>query len=445
HSGQGEHGSQQASGQGADGANSDEIVGNKPTVSGERLRQGRKRVQSEVRLHQGPSAGDNTLQTERQKAAIANLIGRVRDIVVHNRAVQVRSDAPVSKAGQEASRNEHNSQYNQVDEKRRDHSWAGGFLGDLSGDHVDTGAQGRADAQCDCLEIVSSILIQFIRETTRENSTKLPMASRPASARSRKSASGAEQQQTQPQASSAKSRRTVHDDDVVRTGSAQSRGQLGGSQAWEANADNPTTSAAAEQLENSSNFGSQAAIMPANNGTDDEATGCWGKFKRGVRAVWMTKDTEDVSQNAELKIKTTLRELVMYCLFLVVICILVWRTNYTMDTRENRELYIKTTLRELIVYCLFLIVLMILTFGMTSSTMYYYTFVMNSLFLTTPTASGATFTSVKNFADWWGFAQGPLISGLYWDTWYNNANVTDPRERNFIYYENKLLGVPRMR
>ncbi|PAA56728.1 hypothetical protein BOX15_Mlig009305g2 [Macrostomum lignano] len=233
------------------------------------------------------------------------------------------------------------------------------------------------------------------------------MASRPASARSRKSASGAEQQQTQPQASSAKSRRTVHDDDVVRTGSAQSRGQLGGSQAWEANADNPTTSAAAEQLENSSNFGSQAAIMPANNGTDDEATGCWGKFKRGVRAVWMTKDTEDVSQNAELKIKTTLRELVMYCLFLVVICIL--------------------------------------TFGMTSSTMYYYTFVMNSLFLTTPTASGATFTSVKNFADWWGFAQGPLISGLYWDTWYNNANVTDPRERNFIYYENKLLGVPRMR
>uniref|UniRef100_A0A1I8G2W2 Polycystin-2 n=1 Tax=Macrostomum lignano TaxID=282301 RepID=A0A1I8G2W2_9PLAT len=94
----------------------------------------------------------------------------------------------------------------------------------------------------------------------------------------------------------------------------------------------------------------------------EEAHGCWFRFKRGVRAIW--------------------------------------RTNMTEDTREDRELYIKTTLRELIVYLFFLIVLMVLAFGMTSSTMYYFTSVMQA---------------------------------------------HDSREVNFVYYENKLLGVPRLR
>ena len=42
------------------------------------------------------------------------------------------------------------------------------------------------------------------------------------------------------------------------------------------------------------------------------------------------------------------------------------------------------------------------------------------------------------------FAEGPLVDGLYWETWYNGRNVSDD-ELGYIFYENKLLGVPRLR
>lgn len=42
------------------------------------------------------------------------------------------------------------------------------------------------------------------------------------------------------------------------------------------------------------------------------------------------------------------------------------------------------------------------------------------------------------------FAEGPLLDGLYWETWYNGEQL--PAESTgYIYYENKLLGVPRIR
>ena len=40
--------------------------------------------------------------------------------------------------------------------------------------------------------------------------------------------------------------------------------------------------------------------------------------------------------------------------------------------------------------------------------------------------------------------QSPLLNGVYWDTWYNGENIT-VNEQNYIFYENKLLGVPRIR
>ena len=36
------------------------------------------------------------------------------------------------------------------------------------------------------------------------------------------------------------------------------------------------------------------------------------------------------------------------------------------------------------------------------------------------------------------------MDGLYWESWYNNRNLTQD-ELGYIYYENKLLGVARMR
>ena len=36
------------------------------------------------------------------------------------------------------------------------------------------------------------------------------------------------------------------------------------------------------------------------------------------------------------------------------------------------------------------------------------------------------------------------MDGLYWETWYNNKAI-DKDDLGYIYYENKLLGVPRIR
>ncbi|XP_070544814.1 polycystin-2-like protein 1 isoform X3 [Ptychodera flava] len=123
----------------------------------------------------------------------------------------------------------------------------------------------------------------------------------------------------------------------------------------------------------------------------------------------------------------------------------LWRTRQTEDTKADRELHVKTTLRELIIYIIFVVVLCIVTFGMTSSTMYYYTKVMSELFLDSQfPETKNTYRGMTNMMDWWRFSQGPLLDGLYWEQWYNGENLTDD-EQGYIYYENKLLGVPRIR
>uniref|UniRef100_A0A8C8ZND3 Polycystin-2-like protein 1 n=1 Tax=Prolemur simus TaxID=1328070 RepID=A0A8C8ZND3_PROSS len=122
----------------------------------------------------------------------------------------------------------------------------------------------------------------------------------------------------------------------------------------------------------------------------------------------------------------------------------LWGTALTENTAENRELYVKTTLRELLVYVVFLADICLLTYGMTSSSAYYYTKVMTELFLHTPSDTGVSFQAISSMADFWDFAQGPLLDSLYWTKWYNNQSLGHG-SHSFIYYENLLLGVPRLR
>ncbi|XP_034993769.2 polycystin-2-like protein 1 [Zootoca vivipara] len=122
----------------------------------------------------------------------------------------------------------------------------------------------------------------------------------------------------------------------------------------------------------------------------------------------------------------------------------LWGTTLTENTAENRELYVKTTLRELLVYIVFLVDICLLTYGMTSSNAYYYTKVMSELFLETPTDSGISFQEIGSMADFWRYTQGPLLDSLYWTKWYNNESLGH-NTQSYIYYENLLLGVPRMR
>uniref|UniRef100_A0A8C8BDB9 Polycystin 2 like 1, transient receptor potential cation channel n=1 Tax=Otus sunia TaxID=257818 RepID=A0A8C8BDB9_9STRI len=123
----------------------------------------------------------------------------------------------------------------------------------------------------------------------------------------------------------------------------------------------------------------------------------------------------------------------------------LWGTTLTENTAENRELYVKTTLRELLVYIVFLVDICLLTYGMTSSNAYYYTKVMSELFLQTSSDSRVSFQSISSMADFWVYAQGPLLDNLYWTKWYNNESLAVHSTQSYIYYENLLLGVPRMR
>nr|XP_060635243.1 polycystin-2 isoform X2 [Anolis sagrei ordinatus] len=122
----------------------------------------------------------------------------------------------------------------------------------------------------------------------------------------------------------------------------------------------------------------------------------------------------------------------------------LWGTRL-MEETTTREKYLKSVLRELITYLMFLLVLSILSYGMVSSNMYYYTKTMSQLFLDTPVSKmeKINFKTLSSMEDFWKFAEGPLLDGLYWDIWYNNKTVTE--NRSFIYHENLLLGVPRMR
>uniref|UniRef100_A0A8B9R2X3 Polycystin-2 n=1 Tax=Anas platyrhynchos TaxID=8839 RepID=A0A8B9R2X3_ANAPL len=87
----------------------------------------------------------------------------------------------------------------------------------------------------------------------------------------------------------------------------------------------------------------------------------------------------------------------------------------------------------------------ILTYGTVSSSMYYYTRVMSQLFLETPVSKmeKTDFKTLSTMDDFWKFTEGPLLDGLYWDMWYNNKTMAE--NKSFIYYENLLLGVPRIR
>ena len=60
----------------------------------------------------------------------------------------------------------------------------------------------------------------------------------------------------------------------------------------------------------------------------------------------------------------------------------LWATRLTEDVEGDKDLYVRTTLRELFLYLIFLINICIMTLGNTSTTHFYFTNVLQSLFLT---------------------------------------------------------------
>ncbi|XP_029356804.1 polycystin-2 isoform X2 [Echeneis naucrates] len=124
---------------------------------------------------------------------------------------------------------------------------------------------------------------------------------------------------------------------------------------------------------------------------------------------------------------------------------ILWGTELMEDSDSSRERYLRNILREMLTYITFLITICILTYGMVSVNMYYYTKVMSQLFLDTPLSATdqSTFRHLSTMNDFWKFTEGPFLNGMYWEVWYNNRSL--PENQSLIYYENLLLGVPRLR
>lgn len=81
---------------------------------------------------------------------------------------------------------------------------------------------------------------------------------------------------------------------------------------------------------------------------------------------------------------------------------------------------------------------------MTSPMNFYFTNVLMNLFLNqqTTTATPVSFSTMAQMSDFWDVHTGPILDGLYWENWYNGQNAS---QYGYIYFENKLLGVPRLR
>jgi len=123
-----------------------------------------------------------------------------------------------------------------------------------------------------------------------------------------------------------------------------------------------------------------------------------------------------------------------------------------MSVNADREIFVRTTIRELVIYIMFIGVLSIVTFGMTNSTHFYYTKVMKDLF--------SKQKEVKNVNEFWEFMETQFLDGLHWEYWYHDGDKRNyicpggeestgpcpvaPSDRN-ILYENRVLGLARMR
>nr|AKN21727.1 PKD2-1 [Schmidtea mediterranea] len=116
-----------------------------------------------------------------------------------------------------------------------------------------------------------------------------------------------------------------------------------------------------------------------------------------------------------------------------------WSTRYTEELSSNKVVFLKTALRELVTYLVFLIFLMMVAYGTRSENLYYLTTAMSNILIT------SNFNGITAMDSFWNWINIDFVNALYWNTWYNSMTYLPLNEREFIHYENKLVGVPQIR
>ncbi|XP_012560622.2 polycystin-2 isoform X1 [Hydra vulgaris] len=121
----------------------------------------------------------------------------------------------------------------------------------------------------------------------------------------------------------------------------------------------------------------------------------------------------------------------------------LWKTRQTEDDC-SQEMIVKTSLRELTIYLFFVLIVSIITFGMSSSTMYFFNQSLIGLFTGPNPPSIMTISTIATSNDFFEYLDKVLLNGLYTEQYYNGDNIPEI-ERGYVLFENKLLGLPRLR
>jgi len=122
----------------------------------------------------------------------------------------------------------------------------------------------------------------------------------------------------------------------------------------------------------------------------------------------------------------------------------IWTTRSMLDKNESTTKdVVKATFRELIVFLVFLTITCLISFGMTTSTHYYYTNAFETLLVQSKHSGGGTYEGISSVSDVWKWVEGPLIGGLFPTEYYNGDPLPDSPGN--VLEDSKLLGAPRLR
>ncbi|KDR20220.1 polycystin-2-like [Zootermopsis nevadensis] len=124
--------------------------------------------------------------------------------------------------------------------------------------------------------------------------------------------------------------------------------------------------------------------------------------------------------------------------------------GYLQGMKQKVLAYIKTNKKgikvnyiEFIIYTIFLLIVTIGTFGQINNMRYWYTKLVDDLFVKSPFEEGIeeiNFKDLSRVTHFWKFAETVMIDGLYW-------NFEDDTQQpvGYMLQDSKLIGVPRLR
>ena len=91
----------------------------------------------------------------------------------------------------------------------------------------------------------------------------------------------------------------------------------------------------------------------------------------------------------------------------------MWSSRDMLKDNNDQQLFVKVTLRELIVYVFFLVIINYITFGQYTEGPSQMSVAFQALF--------GSQLEVRNMRQFWDFVEGDLVNGIYWDTLYNKG------------------------